>query len=245
MKTTTPDKNLKSQFFTLIELLVVIAIIAILASLLLPALNTAREKGRRSVCTSNIKNIYSAELMYTVDSSDYITPISPGKDTDGNSDCYWTNLLSSYLSFKGNTRNLFTANIVPSKSVYFCPSQIPQSQQQGTGTPCSCPSYGLNGYLAGGGVTPGVGSGKSAKLSVISGIRKPVTFFADTEYNGQPDKGYRTLTSSYFTARHTGSFNIGWSDGHLSNTSTAWALANATSGQDVLGYTVVGVKYWQ
>ena len=198
----------------------------------------------------DVRDLYDVIIIDTPPALSYVTinaltPISPGKDTDGNSDCYWTNLLSSYLSFKGNTRNLFTANIVPSKSVYFCPSQIPQSQQQGTGTPCSCPSYGLNGYLAGGGVTPGVGSGKSAKLSVISGIRKPVTFFADTEYNGQPDKGYRTLTSSYFTARHTGSFNIGWSDGHLSNTSTAWALANATSGQDVLGYTVVGVKYWQ
>ena len=70
------DKKVKPMGFTLIELLVVIAIIAILAAILLPALNAARERGRQASCVSNLKQQTNALAMYQ-DASDGFFPSLP------------------------------------------------------------------------------------------------------------------------------------------------------------------------
>ena len=96
--------------FTLIEVLVVVAIIGILASMLLPTLGNARKKARITVCTSQIKQVNLAMVMYTDDNHDYFPTGSSGA-------IGWEDLLADYDG-RGSLTSAQKAEAPQLKSVY-------------------------------------------------------------------------------------------------------------------------------
>ncbi len=68
--------------FTLIELLVVIAIIAVLAAMLLPSLTQARERGKRAVCISNLKQTGACLQIYVDENDEHIPPSQAPDETN-------------------------------------------------------------------------------------------------------------------------------------------------------------------
>ncbi len=97
----------KIMKFTLIELLVTIAIIAILAGILLPALNSARGKARSVVCTSNLKGFALGMAAYANDCNDYSTPFytENGVENRWNNNLYYRKIMGQN-EIAGDTHHL-------------------------------------------------------------------------------------------------------------------------------------------
>jgi prepilin-type N-terminal cleavage/methylation domain-containing protein len=105
--------------FTLIELLVVIAIIAILASLLLPALTKAKEQGTRVRCISNVKQILLSTQMYVTDNNDAMPYTSWGSGAFNVPNWCYTRITGNTPDHTVEKGQLWTYH--NTRQLYFCP----------------------------------------------------------------------------------------------------------------------------
>ncbi len=138
--------------FTLIELLVVLSIIAILASLLLPALSGAHERGRAADCASNLRQVNLAIRFYAEDNSDSL-PILPTPNPYPNGvGAFYKQLVKSYLGLTGPAS--------PRETVFICPSDYVIAAQAGH----AFTSYTFNGYEVSPGAMPRITGQKFSRI---------------------------------------------------------------------------------
>ncbi len=214
----------RSRAFTLIELLVVIAIIAILAAILLPALASSKVSAQRIACLNKLRQWGLAQMMYYQDHDDYIpeeTATTGGAKLNSWNDAFnsannavWYNTLPPIISQKAVSDYFHTrADFYDNDSLFHCPTaKFPKNPEKQLDIYFS---YSMNSKLE-------QGSDLTIKIETIKQPSATV-FFLENLLPDDPkvdpkqkntDLGQPSSDGGRFTARHAGTGNIAFVDGH-------------------------------
>ncbi len=206
--------------FTLIELLVVIAIIAILAAMLLPALNKARESARQSTCVNNLKQLGSCVNLYLDDYRGFYP--CWGKAPGGLPN--WSAQVVTLYLFGNNKESARTSYNADKNAIARCPvremtnAEFVTAKFTGTSTDNDFwGMYGLN-YRYFGDSASG-GSTKAVKVPAIRRASSKI-YAIDATANTSGEIANRTGTSLPL-GRHSGKANVLWADYHVSGHAAA------------------------
>ncbi|MBN1763893.1 MAG: type II secretion system protein [Sedimentisphaerales bacterium] len=199
----------KRAAFTLIELLVVISIIALLVSILLPALNRAREQALFAVCKTNLKQYGLGMTMYTTDNDDRF-PLSFTCLVIGNlTTCQWHDPDANYANDPAKQGPLW--QYLSAKGVHLCPTFVKVALRLGhnhTGHNRDIPivpqyTYSQNGYLGPQNLTD-MNSKAWGSVLKNSQVKNPtdVILFAEENVWTVPGITAFDLNDNCFYARH-------------------------------------------